>query len=42
MRPGATTWETNATSASIVREGKWGVAMLVVDWLRPEPSATIK
>jgi transglutaminase-like putative cysteine protease len=42
MRPGATTWETNANSASITREGKWGVEMLVADWLRPQPSATIK
>ncbi|HEY6325696.1 MAG TPA: transglutaminase family protein [Candidatus Cybelea sp.] len=42
MRPGATTWETNATSASIVREGKWGVKVLVVDWLKPQPFATIK
>ncbi len=42
MRPGTTTWHTNASSASVVRAGKWGVKMLVVDWLKPEPSATIK
>ncbi len=42
MRPGATTWETNASSASIVQEGTWDVKMLVVDWLKPEASATIK
>jgi transglutaminase-like putative cysteine protease len=42
MRPGATTWESEASSASVVREGKWGVKMLVVDWLKPQPSATVK
>lgn len=42
MRPGVTTWQTEADSASIVREGKWGVKMLVVDWLRPQASSTIK
>jgi transglutaminase-like putative cysteine protease len=42
MRPGETRWDTNASSASLAREGKWGVKMFVADWLKPEASATVR
>jgi transglutaminase-like putative cysteine protease len=42
MRPGATTWETNATSANVVRDGKWGVKMLHAEWANQPSSPSIK
>lgn len=42
MRPGATTWETNATSASIVQDGKWGVKLVHAEWAASQSTAGIK
>lgn len=42
MRPGTTTWETNATSATIARGGKWSAKMVYAEWFAPRDSATIK
>lgn len=41
MRPGATTWETNATSAAIMRAGDWGVKILYAQWNEPPSKARI-
>jgi transglutaminase-like putative cysteine protease len=41
MRPGAVTWEGNATTAEIVRDSKWNVAMLFAQWLKPVTVATV-
>jgi transglutaminase-like putative cysteine protease len=42
MRPGTTTWETNATSTSTVQDGKWGVKTVHAEWAQSQNSAGIK
>lgn len=42
MRPGATKWDGNADCAEIVRDPKWGAAMLHAEWSKTKHAATIK
>jgi transglutaminase-like putative cysteine protease len=42
MRPGAVTWEGNATTAEIVHDSKWGVAMVYAQWRKPVGVASVK
>lgn len=42
MRPGATTFQTNATSARIVTVGKWNTKLLYAQWANVSGTATLK
>lgn len=42
MQPHGTTWQGNASSAGIVRTGKWGVAMLYAQWSKRGDTAVLK